>query len=62
MNYLQVILQVRPEKIGDTYKYSLEWNGQTNKGVPATPGNYTANLIIPARPNQYSSTIQFHWK
>lgn len=62
MNYLQVILPVKPEKIGDTYKYSLEWNGQTNKGVPATPGNYTANLIIPARPNQYSSTIQFHWK
>jgi len=62
MNYLQVILQVKPEKIGETHKYSLEWNGQTNKGVPAPPGNYTANLIIPARPKHYSSTIQFHWK
>ena len=62
MNYLQVILQVKPEKIGETHKYTLEWNGQTNKGMPATPGNYTANLIIPARPNHYSSTIQFHWK
>ena len=62
MNYLQVIMNVKPEKVGENYKYSIEWNGQTNSGSRAAAGNYTANLTIPAKPKHYTSTIQFQWK
>lgn len=61
-NYMQMIMNVKPEIIGDTYKYEIIWDGKDNNGKPLSPGKYTINYIIPAKPEVYSATMEMEWK
>lgn len=61
-NFMQVIYPVYPENIGDNYTYSSTWRFNKNNGNKVVPGKYTVNLIIPALPKPYFSTITFNLK
>lgn len=59
-NYLQVITNVEPVNVGDEHTYELHWNFSINNSKSkAKPGNYTALLMIPSKPNIYSCKIDF---
>lgn len=59
MNFLMVIGEVLPIKIGATHEYIGNWNKKDNNGKFVPPGSYTAKLIIPAAPNNYSIDLAF---
>jgi hypothetical protein len=59
MNYLMVIGEVLPIKIGASHEYIGHWNKKDNNGKSIQPGSYTAKLIIPAVPNNYSIDLAF---
>lgn len=61
MSYLTVITPVRPERSGEHSLYSLEWAGTDSYGMPLPPGEYTADIIIPAKPAPYQTQITFTW-
>lgn len=61
MAYLTVITPVRPEVVGETSRYSIEWNGTAYDGTPLSAGRYTAQITIPAKPAPYSTSIEFTW-
>lgn len=61
-NFMQMIMNVKPEIIGESYKYEIIWDGKDNNGKPLIPGNYTINFIIPAKPESYSATMDMEWK
>lgn len=59
MNYLMVIGDVMPNKVGQTHEYIAQWNKSDNSGKRLPPGTYTAKLIIPAQPTNYSADLAF---
>ncbi|MBE2188754.1 MAG: hypothetical protein IAE98_04730 [Candidatus Kapabacteria bacterium] len=59
MNFMMAIGDVKPIKIGDTHEYTLEWNKSDNDGKKMPSGIYNARLIIPAQPNNYSTSLAF---
>ena len=61
MAFLTVISPVRPESIGEVSTYTLDWDGTDAEGQPLTPGEYTADIIIPSRPAPYQTQITFTW-
>jgi hypothetical protein len=61
-NFMQMIMNVKPEIIGESYKYEIIWDGKDNNGKPLNPGRYTFNFIIPAKPESYSATMEMEWK
>jgi len=61
MSYLTVITPVRPERPGEHSLYSLEWAGTDIYGMPLAPGEYTADIIIPAKPAPYQTQVTFTW-
>jgi hypothetical protein len=60
--FKQVIMNVLPEKVGETYRYSVEWNGRKNNGALLGPGKYTVVMTIPAKPRPYTASKEFDWK
>jgi hypothetical protein len=60
-NFLQMIMNVKPEIIGEFYKYEIIWDGKDNNGKILNPGKYTINYIIPAKPESYSATMEMEW-
>ncbi|TAL69787.1 MAG: hypothetical protein EPN82_03965 [Bacteroidetes bacterium] len=61
-NFLQVINPVLPKSKGETHKYTVEWYGNSSNQIPLIPGEYTLRMTIPAKPNSYTSTMNFKWK
>jgi hypothetical protein len=61
MSYLTVISPVRPERPGEHSLYSVEWTGTDSFGTPLPPGEYTADILIPAKPAPYQTQITFSW-
>jgi hypothetical protein len=61
MAFLTVITPVRPESVGEVSIYVLDWDGTDTQGQPLAPGQYTADIIIPARPAPYQTQITFTW-
>jgi hypothetical protein len=61
-NYFQVISEVKPKNVGETYEFKLVWNMKNNEGKKVTKGNYKARLIIPSTPENYFTTIDFNIK
>lgn len=57
INFLQIILPVYPENIGNYYLYKQEWNFKTNDEENLPSGRYTLNLMIPALPNPYQVNL-----
>lgn len=62
MNYLQVIGEVEPKNIGEIHTYKYTWNRTDNNKQKIPTGKYRAILCIPAKPNHYTSTINFEIK
>jgi len=62
MNYLQEVSSVEPRRRGELKRYTFEWPGTDNEGVPLPPGRYTAVLSIVAKPYPYTARIAFDWK
>lgn len=61
MAFLTVVSPVRPESPGEVSTYTIDWNGTDAHGQPLTPGEYTADIIIPSRPAPYQTQITFTW-
>lgn len=61
-HFLMVISDVKPVKIGETEEYQHLWNMKGNDGKRIKKGKYTANLIIPAMPNVYTTSVEFEIK
>jgi len=61
MAFLTVITPVRPELVSQQSTYTLEWNGMDNSGLPIPSGEYTADILIPAKPEPYRTQITFTW-
>ncbi|HYF02266.1 MAG TPA: BsuPI-related putative proteinase inhibitor, partial [Patescibacteria group bacterium] len=62
MNYMTVVGDVKPVKVGTTEHYEMLWTGVGNNKQQVPAGTYTAQLIIPARPIPYTATVDFEWK
>ena len=60
--YLQVLTPVLPKETGDAHKYIVHWNGMQSNNTPLWPGEYTLRMIIPAKPEAYTTTMKFDWK
>lgn len=58
-NYFMAISKVKPEEIGDSYKYSYKWDYKDNFGKKIKKGEYIAKLLIPSEPENYSVFINF---
>lgn len=61
MAFLTMIMPVRPETVREVARYSVAWDGTDNTGVPIPPGEYTADIVIPAKPAPYRTEITFTW-
>ncbi len=53
-NFMQMVMPVKPEKIGDTYTYELVWDGRDRDGKKISEA--IAVYIIPAKPEAYTVT------
>jgi hypothetical protein len=60
--FMQVITPVLPVEIDSTFPYTLEWDGRANDDQIIPTGEYMANMMIPAKPKAYSTSINFNWK
>lgn len=58
-NYFMAIQDVLPLEKGQTYEYRLSWDKTDNKGNPVPPGNYSAELILPSKPFEYKTNMEF---
>lgn len=61
MAFLTVIQPVRPENIGESSTYALEWDLIDELGSRLQAGTYTARLMIPSRPAPYLIETSFTW-
>jgi hypothetical protein len=59
--YTQRVGRVEPERVNELHRYALEWNGKDMQGVYAPTGTYTAEIIIPAKPQAYRTQTTFLW-
>ncbi len=57
INFLQIILPVFPENIGNYYLYKQTWDFKTDENNLVVPGKYTINLMIPALPTPYKVNL-----
>jgi hypothetical protein len=53
MNFLMVISNVKPEKVGEIKREKISWNYKNNDGKRVGKGKYSIDVIIPARPEPY---------
>jgi hypothetical protein len=58
-NYFMAIMKVKPEQSGDVYIYKYSWDYTNNFGKKVPKGEYSAKLIIPAEPKNYSVNLNF---
>ncbi|MBU3741346.1 MAG: hypothetical protein FGM24_03560 [Candidatus Kapabacteria bacterium] len=61
MAFLTMITSVQPQERGDVATVSRIWNGQTSSGTTVPKGTYTAEILIPAIPFPYRSTLDVQW-
>lgn len=61
-NFMQVIGKVQPEIAGEMHVYKQIWNGKDNSGIPVPEGEYKVVMTIPAKPIEYSTTMDYYWK
>jgi hypothetical protein len=58
-NFFMAIQDVLPLETGQTHEYRLSWDKTDNKGNLVPPGDYTAELILPSKPFEYKSNMEF---
>lgn len=61
MAFMQVITPVEPRDVGAYQRFSVFWRGTTSQGQNVPSGEYVAEMIIPAVPIPYSTSIAFTW-
>jgi hypothetical protein len=59
--YTQRVGRVEPERVNELHRYAMEWNGKDMQGVFVPTGTYTAEIIIPAKPQPYRVQTTFLW-
>jgi len=60
-SFLQLVTTVEPQSVGQMQRYVIPWNGRDLQGQRVADGLYKAELIIPARPESYQTTINVPW-
>ncbi len=53
MNYMQLISEVKPIKIGEAYLFTTIWNGRKNNKKKVRSGDYKIKLLLPVQPHPY---------
>ncbi len=61
MAFLARVSPVEPQVPGRVFTYEMPWNGRTISGTRIKPGTYTAEFVIPSRPQAYANRITFAW-
>ena len=61
-NFMQVIGYVKPEIAGEMHVYKQVWDGKDNSDIPVPKGEYKVVMTIPAKPIEYSTTMDYYWK
>ena len=60
-SFLQLVTTVEPQNVGQMQRYVVPWNGRNLQKERVADGTYSAEVIIPARPDPYSATIEIPW-
>lgn len=61
MAFLARVSPVEPQVPGQVFTYEMPWICRTTSGSRIKPGTYTAEFIIPSRPQAYANRITFVW-
>jgi len=61
MAFLSVVASVEPQAANAIHRYVMPWNGRDLAGLEIPPGEYHADILVPARPNPYTTSINFTW-
>lgn len=61
MAFLSVVTNVEPQSANAIHRYVMPWNGRDLGGQELPPGEYHADVIVPARPKSYTASINFTW-
>jgi len=56
--FMQLIMPVEPQNLGDSYIYQYSWDYRNNNGSRVPTGEYTIKMMIPAKPKPYITEIQ----
>jgi hypothetical protein len=56
-----MITTVEPQEPGAMATVQLTWSGRTSSGRSVPTGNYVADIMIPARPFPYQTSLSFPW-
>ena len=61
MGWMQVIMPVLPETIGDTHTYYVVWNGKNNNRHLVKPGKYKLTFVLLTKPMSQITELEFDW-
>lgn len=61
VSYATIVLNVEPRSAGEADRQSIKWDGRHLSGSTVPPGRYRADMMIPARPTPYQTSIEFTW-
>jgi|GEM_PF-4298038 len=56
--FMQIIMSVEPQNLGDYYIYQYSWDYRNNNGSRVPSGEYTVKMMIPAVPKPYITEIK----
>lgn len=59
--FLSLMSSVEPQITGQMQRYTMPWLGRDLQGNRVPDGTYKAEVIIPARPNPYRTSIDVPW-
>lgn len=61
MSFLAVVSNVEPRQMNQVQRYALSWNGLDLQNNIVEAGDYTVEVMIPARPKSYSTRTTLQW-
>jgi len=59
--FLTLVGSIEPSLEGRSERYAIPWNGVDLQGNAVRTGSYQCELIIPARPSQYTARTTIQW-
>lgn len=62
MNFMQVVTKVEPQAYGETVNHTQIWNGRDMQGNPVPSQLLIIEVIIPARPQPYQTSMTYNWR
>ena len=60
-DFLPFVSLVEPQTIGQMQRFAIPWNGKDLSGTPVPEGEYQAEILIPAHPTPYRTTVMVPW-